>query len=315
MKINFVNDINLKKQADELGIKLWQTPGFLFIIFGIITVIIMTAVYYISKNYDNPEILIVVESLVVSVVMIIGTSVVRFVDQIIRLNRMKSEFVSVASHQLRTPLSAIRWETELLLTKFKKGLNKKQLENVNSICLLNQKMIRLVNDLLDVARIDQNRLIIRKKSFDFLKVVEDTLKELAPLVKKRNIEIVLNVKKKIPLAIGDPEKIKLVMENLINNSIKYTTSNSKIEIKIFKKDNFLIFEVKDNGVGIPEEQHRRVFEKFFRSDNAVKYQTEGTGLGLYIAKNIVEQLDGKIWFQSIENVGSVFSFSLPIDKN
>jgi signal transduction histidine kinase len=247
--------------------------------------------------------------------MIIGTAVVRFVDQIIRLNRMKSEFVSVASHQLRTPLSAIRWETELLLTKFKKGLNKKQLENVNSICLLNQKMIRLVNDLLDVARIDQNRLIIRKKSFDFLKVVEDTLKELAPLVQKRNIEIKWNVKKNLPLAFGDPDKIKLVIENLINNSVKYTTSNGKVEIKIFKKDNFLMFEIKDNGVGIPEDQHKRVFEKFFRSDNAVKYQTEGTGLGLYIAKNIIEQLDGKIWFQSIENVGSVFGFSLPIAKN
>jgi signal transduction histidine kinase len=315
MKINFVNDLNLKKQADELGIKLWQTPGFLFIIFGIIAVVIMTAVYYISKNYDNPEILIIIESLVVSIVMIIGTAIVRFVDQIIRLNKMKSEFVSVASHQLRTPLSAIKWEAELLLTKLKKGLNTKQLENVNSIYSLNQKMIRLVNDLLDVARIDQNRLIVRKKNFDFLKVVEFILSELSSLVKKRNVEIKWNVKKNLPLVFGDPDKIKLVIENLVNNSIKYTTSNGKVEIKIFKKDNFLMFEIKDNGVGIPEDQHKRVFEKFFRSDNAVKYQTEGTGLGLYIAKNIVEQLDGKIWFQSIENVGSVFGFSLPIAKN
>jgi signal transduction histidine kinase len=106
----------------------------------------------------------------------------------------------------------------------------------------------------------------------------------------------------------------LVLENLLDNAIKYTNPGGKIKIRIFKDKGYLIFEIKDNGVGIPEEQVDRVFEKFFRSDNIVKYQTEGTGLGLYIAKNIIEQLGGKIWFRSIENVGSVFNFSLPINK-
>ena len=109
-------------------------------------------------------------------------------------------------------------------------------------------------------------------------------------------------------------QIKIVAENLIGNAVKYTTSGGKVEIVVYSKDNFLVFEVKDNGVGIPEEQMDRVFNKFFRSDNAVKYQTEGTGLGLYIAKNIVEQSGGRIWFQSIENVGSMFAFSMPAAK-
>ena len=310
--MKFINDFNLKKQAKDLGIKVWQTPGFLFMMMGFVALTAMTSTYLISKKYDDTQIVIISESLVAIVILIIGTSIVRMVEQMARLNKMKSEFVSVASHQLRTPLSAMRWEAELLLTKLKSGLNQRQLDNIINIDSLSKRMTRLVNDLLDVARIDQNRLILRKQKIDFVKLTQDTLNEILLSVKSRQIELVFPSKKKLPAVLGDQDKIKLVMENLINNAIKYTVNGGKIEIKIFQKNRYLIFEIKDNGVGIPEEQTNRVFEKFFRSDNAAKYQTEGTGLGLYIAKNIVEQLGGEIWFQSIENVGSMFSFSIPI---
>ncbi|MDR3558820.1 MAG: HAMP domain-containing sensor histidine kinase [Candidatus Pacebacteria bacterium] len=313
-KMRFINDINLKKQADDLGVKVWQTPSFLFIMMGLIAVIVMTATYYISERYNDPRIVVVSESIVVSVILIIGTIITRMVDEIIRLDKMKSDFVSVASHQLRTPLSAVKWETEILLEKENKGLTDKQLKNIESIAFLNQRMIRLVNDLLDVARIEQKRLIIRQRRFDFAKLVGDVFRQFQPTFEERHLEVVLNVKKNLPWAVADPEKIKIVVENLIGNAVKYTTSGGKVETLIYSKDGFLIFEVKDNGVGIPEEQISRIFNKFFRSDNAVKYQTEGTGLGLYIAKNIVEQSRGKIWFQSIENVGSLFAFSIPEAK-
>lgn len=314
LKLEFVNDLDLKKQAKDLGIDIWQTPSFLFIIFGLAATIIMAATYFISKNYEDPSILVISECLVVVVVFVVEMMVARFIDQMTRLNKMKSEFVSVASHQLRTPLSAIKWETELLLKKFKKGLDKNQIKNIENIYAINQRMIHLVSDLLDVARIDQNRLILRKQKFDFSEIAKEVVEEKIPIAKLRNIEIDLNVKSILPLVIGDAEKIRLVVENLLDNAVKYTNSGGKINIKISKSGKFLTFEIKDTGVGIPEEQIGRVFEKFFRSDNATKYQTEGTGLGLYIAKNIVEQLGGKIWFKSIENVGSVFSFSIPCGK-
>ncbi len=312
--MKFINDFNLKKQAEELDIKVWQTPGFLFILMGIITVIIMTATYFISKIYVEPAVLVVSESVVVVVILIIGTIIVRFVDQIVRLNKMKSEFISVASHQLRTPLSAMKWEIELFLSKNEKKLNKGQLSEVENMNALTKKMIHLVGDLLNVAKIDQHRLIVRKQGFNFVKLVQEIFKELSPLARARQIEISLQSKEKRLMAFADPEKIKMVVENLISNAIKYTTSGGKIEIKLIKKNQNLIFEIKDNGVGIPEEQIDQVFSKFFRSDNAVRYQTEGTGLGLYITKNIVEQSGGEIWFQSIENIGSLFSFSLPLNK-
>lgn len=310
--MKFINDINLKKQAKELGISVWQTPGFLFLMMGLVAVTVMFAVFFLSKNFDDPAILVISESLVTIVILITGTLVIRVVDQVTSINKMKSEFVSVASHQLRTPLSAIRWETELLLTKSRKGLNKKQLQNIENINSLGSRMARLVNDLLDVARIDQRRLFLKKVPFDVVKTTENVVGDISVLVKSRNISLNYNCKKKIPRVIGDPERIKMVIENLVNNAIKYTPNDGKIEIKLSAKDNQMIFSVKDNGVGIPEEQLGRVFDKFFRSDNAVKYQTEGTGLGLYIAKNIIEQTGGKIWFQSVENLGSIFSFSLPI---
>ena len=312
--MQFVNELNLKKQAEELGVKVWQTPGFLFIVLGIATVLTMTGTYLVSKNYDSPELVIILESLVVIIILTVGNSVIRLIDQIIRLDKMKSEFVSVASHQLRTPLSAIKWETELTLSKLKKGLNKKQLRNIENIDSLTARMIRLVNDLLDVARIEQKRLILRKEPVDLCKILGEVVEEIALVARARNVEIVLNFAKDIPKITSDPGRLKMVMDNLINNAIKYTTNRGKIEIKLVKKNNELVFSVKDNGVGIPEEQQNRVFEKFFRSDNIVKYQTEGTGLGLYISKNIIEQLEGRIWFQSVEGLGSIFGFSLPTNK-
>ncbi|MFA7319444.1 MAG: HAMP domain-containing sensor histidine kinase, partial [Parcubacteria group bacterium] len=251
MKI--VNDFNLKKQADELGIRIWQTPGALFIIMGFVAMIIMAATYFVSKSYDNPQVLVASECLVVMIVFSTGTSISRFVGQMANLNRMKSEFVAVASHQLRTPLSAIRWETELLLTKLNKDLNQNQIEKMKNISKLSLRMTRLVNDLLDVARIDQDRLILRKKSFDLAKLTRDILDEIIPAYSSRHISVSSDMEKDLPNALGDPEKVKLVLDNLIGNAFKYITSGGKVEIRIFQKKKNVIFEVKDNGVGIPEE--------------------------------------------------------------
>lgn len=308
-----INDLNLRKQARELGVGIWQTPGFLFLMMGLVSFIVMTATYYIANNYDDPSILVISESIVAVVMIMSGNGMVHLVGQMARVNKLKSDFVSVASHQLRTPLSAIIWEIELLLSKNKRGLNERQKKSLETINSLSCRMTRLVNDLLDVTRIDQKRLILRKEVIDIVDISEKTIKDISSLAASRNIAISFNANnKRIPKIIGDPERIRLVVENLLNNAIKYVVKKGRIEIKIVRRDNFVVFSIKDNGVGIPEEQQNQVFEKFFRSDNVVKYQTEGTGLGLYIAKNIIEQTGGKIWFQSIENVGSVFSFSLPV---
>ncbi|MFA6973503.1 MAG: HAMP domain-containing sensor histidine kinase [Parcubacteria group bacterium] len=308
--MEIINDLNLKKQAEELGLKVWQTPSFLFMMMGLVTLIAMTATYYISKNYDDPAILLIAECVVVVTIFSIGNSVIREIEQMAKINKMKTEFVFVASHQLRTPLSAILWEVELLLSKRKEGLNEKQMASLESISALSGRMARLVSDLLDVARIDQGKLMLKKERVDLNLIVQEVIKILDPLIKAKSLRIVFNGGKSAQVT-GDPEKLRLVLENLISNAVKYTLSHGKIEIKADTQRGFVVCSVRDNGVGIPQNQQKLVFDKFFRSDNVVKYQTEGTGLGLYIAKNIIEQSAGKIWFESKEDVGTVFSFSLP----
>lgn len=313
-KMKIINDLNLRKQARELGISVWRTPSFLFLVMGVTIMIAMAVTYFISKNYDSPELLALAECVVVAVIFIIGNSIIREVEQMARLNKMKSEFISVASHQLRTPLSAISWEVELLLDKQGAGLNDKQKMGLENISLLSARMKRLANDLMDVTRIDQNRLILKKEKINLTEIIEEVIKNASSLIKSKQITVNFNKDAKLPVILGDAEKIKLAIENLISNAVKYTLDRGKIEISLLKNGNSLVFRVKDNGVGIPDGQQQMVFNKFFRSDNVIKYQAEGTGLGLYIAKNIIEQSGGKIWFQSKEHAGTTFNFSMPIEN-
>ena len=146
-----------------------------------------------------------------------------------------------------------------------------------------------------------------------MSIIEEIIKILEPLARPKNLQISLEGCREECLIFGDTEKLKLVLENLMSNAVKYTPSGGKIEIRLAKDGGRAVFSVKDNGVGIPESQQKRVFEKFFRGDNVVKHQTEGTGLGLYIAKNIIEQSGGKIWFKSREDEGTTFFFSLPLE--
>jgi len=310
--MRIINDLNFKRQAEELGISVWYTPSFLFLMLGVLIIFIMTGVSQISKYYDSPEFIILAECITVIIIFIVGNSVIREIEQIARVNKMKSEFISVASHQLRTPLSAVRWQVELISKKFSQGLNEKQKQGIDNIGGLSLRMTKLVNDLLDVARIDQGRFILKKDPVNLTEIIEEAMKDVSVLAKSRNVEIKFNNYGEEKCILGDRNRLFVVVENLLSNSIKYIFKKGVISIDLYDKEGFLVFKIKDNGVGIPARQQRNVFEKFFRSDNVVKYQTEGTGLGLYIAKNIVEQSGGKIWFESKENYGTTFYFSIPI---
>lgn len=309
------DEFNIKKQADELGVKIWQAPSFLFIMMGIIIIFAMTVVYYITKYYDSPEAVIFGESSVVAVLFTIGNFIIKSIEEMARANKAKTEFVSIASHQLKTPLSEINWEIELLLSKNREGLSAKQVEIVDNIAHSNEKMMRLVNDLLDVARIDQGRLALVNEQISFGKIVDNVVLSNVILAESRNVKLSVEIDKDLPKIIADKRRIGVVLDNLISNGIKYTKEYGKVEVTARRGAENVLVCVKDNGVGIPKSQQGNVYQKFFRSDNAIKNQTDGTGLGLYIAKNIIEQSGGKIWFESEENKGTSFWFSLPVAKS
>ena len=306
-----INDLNIKKQAEDLEVSVWQTPGFLFSVMGIIIMVAMALVYFVSSHYDSPEILVISETTIVIIILAIGGSLIKNIETFTETNKMKSEFISIASHQLKTPLSEIKWGTELFLSRHKKDAGKDFLDFVEKISESNSKMIKLVNNLLNITRISQKKFSLKKEQFDILEILSKAVRENKILAKTKNVKIsLIDATKNNSFAIGDRRGIKAVVDNLLSNAIKFTREGI-IKININRKKNKIIVCVKDSGVGIPKNEQKRVFQKFFRGSNETRYKTEGTGLGLYLAKNIVEQCGGKMWFKSKEGEGSTFCFSLP----
>ena len=231
------------------------------------------------------------------------------------IDRMKTEFVSVASHQLRTPLTAIRWFIEELHSGELGKVNKEQKDYLKQAMESNERMIGLVNDLLNVSRLEMGRLSIDPEPTDMVKLVEGVVGENRIIAQARNCEILFTGSKtKLNKINIDQSVIGEVVNNLISNAIKYSkpvSSGCSISVRLEQKKPNIGFSVKDSGVGIPSENQHRIFEKFFRADNVVRMETEGTGLGLYISRMVIEASGGKIWFESSDK-GTTFSFSLPL---
>ncbi|USN53145.1 MAG: PAS domain S-box protein [Candidatus Nomurabacteria bacterium] len=228
------------------------------------------------------------------------------------IDRAKTEFVSLASHQLRTPISAINWYAEMLLDGDVGKLKKNQLEYVKEIYHGNQRMVDLVNALLNVSRIELGTLAVDPQPTDITELCRVSASLLQPMINEKEIKLVMQTKKGIPLIHLDPKLIQIVFDNLLSNAVKYTPEKGKIWVKMYLEQKNAIVEIKDNGYGIPQKQQDKIFTKLFRADNVKVRETDGTGLGLYIAKAVVEMAGGKISFVSEEGKGTTFLVSLPI---
>lgn len=230
------------------------------------------------------------------------------------LDTAKSEFVSVAAHQLRTPLTGIRWSLHELLEGGAGKLNKGQYKIVKDALGAAIRTINLINDLLNVARIEGGRFGFRMQTLSPESFLQKEIPRFAKQAEEKGIKLVVKLAKDLPLSNFDPEKTVFVLEDLLDNAIKYTPPGGTITVKVWQEEKFIKTEVEDTGIGIPKDQQRFIFSKFFRADNALFLQTAGSGLGLYLVKNIVEKQGGSIGFKSEENKGSIFWFTLPVAK-
>lgn len=242
-------------------------------------------------------------------------NVIRDVTEAKVADRAKSEFVSLASHQLRTPLTGIKWLSELLLRDPDHTLTPDQIELVQGVILSNKRTIALVDDLLDVSHIEKGKnLKLTLVSVDVIPLITFAIAEKKHLAIGKHIIIELDktLPKQLVLTV-DKEKIQQLFENLIDNAVKYSNPDTKIIVGAKFNNGDVVFFVQDHGIGIPSANQHSIFNRFFRADNAAKIDNTGTGLGLYIAKGIIEYHHGKIWFESVEGKGSTFYFSLPLD--
>ena len=240
-----------------------------------------------------------------------GAIVLHDITHLKEIDRLKSEFVSIASHQLRTPLTGIKWFTRLLILDGDKNLTARQKDFIKQIHDSTLRMIKLVKDLLDVSHIETGRKFeIVKNPATIKSLMDNTFEDCEVLGQQRSIKLkaIMESHRNTKLNV-DSGKIRQAFNNLVNNAIKYSHHNGRVDMGYrYRPGKDVIFYVKDRGLGIPKSQQSRMFEKFFRADNVKLKETKGSGLGMYIAKAIIEAHEGKIWFESEENKGTTFYF-------
>lgn len=276
--------------------------------------------YLVRKNGTKFPVEIVASPININGELLGVVEVFRDITREIEIERVKTEFVSIASHQLRTPLSTINWYSEILLSGDAGALNSNQRDYLEEIYRGNQRMIELVNALLNVSRLEVGAFIIEARTLYLPDIAKDVINELKPLITKKRIQIVENYELGLPPVEADYGLTRIIIQNLVNNAVKYTPLGGRVGIEIkYQKTKelgidreFEVIKIWDTGIGIPRNQQGKIFTKLFRADNARESDPDGTGLGLYIIKSIIDQTSGRISFESDEGKGTAFTLEIPL---
>lgn len=226
------------------------------------------------------------------------------------VDRAQKEFVSLASHQLRTPITSINWNAEILVSDLE--AQGELQEYAQEILRENRRMQRLVNALLNLSRIDLGSVKFVLDTIQVKEFIDNLVQSLNIEMEQHGTQVVVNIDEDLSI-VNDPVHIDVIFTNLISNAIKYTPEqNGEVEVTAWQTDgNTVLFKVQDNGLGIPQDEQSQIFSRLFRAHNAKETDTDGNGLGLYIVKQLVDTMEGEIWFESKKNQGTKFFLSVP----
>ena len=229
-------------------------------------------------------------------------------------NAIKSDLISISAHQLRTSLSAMKWILKMFLDGDFGALNEEQTNFVKKAFESDDRMIRLVNEMLSINHAEDTLEAMHTEPTDLVKLLDEVVFDFTGESYKKGIELIfLKPDHALSQVVVDPEKIRVVFQNLIENAIKYSDKGGRIFVHLGEKDSGVEISVRDTGIGISIEDQPKIFSKFFRAENAKKQDTVGSGLGLYTTKSIVEHHQGRIWFESEQGTGTTFFVHLPLE--
>ena len=286
--------------VDEKGVSIPPEKHPIRMALGAGATTVAGSIYYYSRKDKTKFPMAITATPVILGGKVIGTiKVFRDITYEREIDKAKTEFVSLASHQLRTPLSTVNWYAEMLLEGDVGELNEKQKKYLGEAYRSNQRMVELVNALLDVSSLELGTFMIEPEPTDIIKLAQSVIDEQKPQIDTKKIIFSFSSGKNISLMQADPKHLRIIVQNILSNAIKYTPPGGKIRLSIslMNKNNILL-KIYDTGYGIPKNQQDKIFTKLFRADNVRDKNTDGTGLGLYIVKSIVENSGGKVWFKS-----------------
>jgi PAS domain S-box-containing protein len=230
------------------------------------------------------------------------------------VDQAKTDFVTFASHQLRTPLTIVSWYAEAIMSGSAGTLNDKQLHYFTHINEANSRMIQLVSDLLNTSRIDTGRFVVNMETTNAATIVGQVLETLRPRIENHLIHIDKSYGGDIEHLLVDHQLLTIVLQNLLGNAVKYSRPSGRVRLVLVATADELNIEVGDHGYGIPEDYHDQMFKKFSRADNIREVEPDGTGLGLYMTKALIDQVHGNIWYESTEGKGTTFHVVLPFNN-
>ena len=303
------DQLNLPAQCRRYNVPLWQCPQLLFLIMGLIIIVAAVAAYLIGTHYiEDPQLIALIVLTLSGILFIFAYIINVSFEQLAEASRIRTEFVRIVSHQLRSPITNLSWAIDSLMAGDLGRIEKSQLEYYQILKENSSRMKELIKDLLITSRIEEGTLPIKKEKVSLIEITKSLISGFLPFAKASDVEIKFDFDKNLPEISTDPDQVKVVIENLLDNAIRYMGKKGEVKISLRKSEGKVLFEIADNGLGILEEDQKYIFQKFFRS----KSNKGGTGLGLFITKSIVEKLGGKIWFESKEGEGTTFYFTLPI---
>jgi signal transduction histidine kinase len=303
-----------RTQSKEYGIPVWKLPDILLIGMALVNIVIMIVSYWwISSGVDDPTKAILPIALEAVIILIVGNIIAETSKEVIDNQKLKKEFINIISHQMRTPLTAAKWSLELL--KKEKDVEKRE-KYIDRTIEANKRMMSIVNDFVHLARMSDEVKEIKIEKFEISEIIKGIIRNDQFFSEVQDVKIIYENKEGEIWVNADKLKTEIVFNNLIDNALKYSPSHTKIEVILKKENRGFVGEIRDHGIGINSVDKKYIFTKFYRSANARRSCSSGTGIGLYICKVIVGKMKGNIYFKSEEGVGTSFFVAIPLyDKN